>query len=276
MNVAEFVLIGLGREWIVTFDEMYADFKEKKPIFAQLLDFILGNEEYAFLLGPMEWFYNSAYIPYRFERAYQALYDLVNQRNYFIVSLTTDSYLRRFRFKTDRCVNPCGTLENMQCECDCNHELLETGAVLESFMSIIHEMEDENDYISQNTILRYAELLSDSLAGLKCKKCQEGIVFNTLDAVKYNENGYLDNWHLYMEWLQGTVNRKLCIVEAGVGMELPAVIRWPFEKTAFYNKKATMIRVHHKFYQINKEISDRAYGINKNAVEFFNKNSWRQ
>ena len=36
-----------------------------------------------------------------------------------------------------------------------------------------------------------------------------------------------DSWETYTKWLQGTLNRNLVILELGVGMELPQLIRFP-------------------------------------------------
>ena len=271
VDKSDLVLIGLGQEWIVSYDEMATILKKEKPVIAQLLDVVVNNERYAALLKIVEWYFycHLQDMPGHLQCAYQSLYELVNQKNYYIVSLTVDSYLKQFGFQNDRYVNPCGSYTQMQCACCCDQELIDCESVLTPIMTIIGEIGEKNDRIGQNEVARYADTLLEAVGDLKCKKCNERIVFNTLDAVKYNENGYLDKWQSYMKWLQGTVNRKICILEAGVGMELPSVIRWPFEKTTFYNQKATMIRIHHKFYQVNEEIADRAYGMNKNAVDFF-------
>lgn len=279
VDAADFLLVGLGQEWIVTYDEIYEDLKGKVPVLAKLLDYIAVHPEYESLTRLVEWYYDLHFVPLRLEQAYQALYQIVNQKNFFIVSLTVDSYLQRFQFKSDRYVNPCGTLALLQCSSNCQDELLQSSDVLKKMADYIDEIINRqtglNDPHGQIEIVCVADTLMKYMEELYCNKCHERIVFNTLDAVKYNENGYLDKWQLYMKWLQGTLNKKLCIIEAGAGMELPSVIRWPFEKTAFYNQKAVMIRMHHKFYQVNEEISDRAYGLEKNAVDFFAGNSWR-
>ena len=271
VDSSDLVLIGLGQEWIVSYDEMYMVLKKEEPVIAQLLDVAVKNERFSELLKIVEWYFYcySQHIPERLRSAYQSLYELVNQKNYFIVSLTVDSYLERFHFNNDRCVNPCGSYIKMQCESCCEQELMDSELVLTPIMAILSEITEKNDCISQEGVIKYADILLEATCNLKCKKCHERIVFNTLDAVKYNENGYLDKWQIYMKWLQGTVNRNTCIIEAGAGMELPSVIRWPFEKTTFYNKKATMVRIHHKFYQVNEEVADRAYGMEKNSVDFF-------
>ena len=73
----------------------------------------------------------------------------------------------------------------------------------------------------------------------------------------------------YLKWLQGTLNKKLCILELGVDFTFPQVIRFPFEKTAFYNKKATFVRVNSRFPQLEAELAaeGRAISIAESPVE---------
>ena len=46
------------------------------------------------------------------------------------------------------------------------------------------------------------------------------------------------------------------------------VIRWPFERIVMINQKAKMYRVHSTFYQIPKEIGDRACAFEMNGAQF--------
>ena len=48
----------------------------------------------------------------------------------------------------------------------------------------------------------------------------------------------------------------------------PSVIRFPFEKTAFYNNQATMIRVNERFYQLPQEMKDKGIAVQANAIDF--------
>ena len=75
-------------------------------------------------------------------------------------------------------------------------------------------------------------------------------------------------WDKYTKWLQGTLNRNVLILELGVGLKYPGVIRFPFEKAAYFNKKADFIRVHGRLYQMTEELGDKGISIAQNAVAF--------
>lgn len=76
-----------------------------------------------------------------------------------------------------------------------------------------------------------------------------------------------DRWEVYTKWLQGTLNRKLVILELGVGLELPQLIRFPFEKVAYFNQKSSLYRVHSHLYQMTEEIKERGQSVPIHPVE---------
>lgn len=75
-------------------------------------------------------------------------------------------------------------------------------------------------------------------------------------------------WDFYNKWLSSSLAKKLVIVELGGDFSNPNVIRWPFERIVMINQKAKMYRVHSTFYQIPKEIGDRACAFEMNGAQF--------
>lgn len=72
-----------------------------------------------------------------------------------------------------------------------------------------------------------------------------------------------------MRWLQGTMNRKVCLLELGAGLQFPSVIRFPFEKMTYFNQKATCFRVHKTLYHLTEEMAERSVSVSQNSVDFF-------
>ena len=75
-------------------------------------------------------------------------------------------------------------------------------------------------------------------------------------------------WDFYNKWLSSSLAKKLVIVELRDEFSNPNVIRWPFERIVMINQKAKMYRVHSTFYQIPKEIGDRACAFEMNGAQF--------
>ncbi len=75
-----------------------------------------------------------------------------------------------------------------------------------------------------------------------------------------------ESWDKYLHWLSFTLNQKLCVLELGVGFAHPNLIRFPFEKTVYFNQKARYIRVSEKFPQLSAEIAERGEAVKEDPV----------
>lgn len=166
-------------------------------------------------------------------QAYEALYQLIKEKEYFIVTTVTDAQIFRSSLDKTRIVAPCGNDTWKQCENACTKDIWEDGEVPEGV----------------------------------CPYCGARLVSNTIRQEHYIEEGYLPQWNAYTAWLQKTLNRKLVILELGEGFLAPTVMRWPFEKVAFFNKKASFYRVNEKFPQVSEELKEKAKAVKENSVK---------
>ena len=172
--------------------------------------------------------------PAQIPGAYESLRRLAQGKDYFVVTTVTDGRIFESPLDGTRITAPCGNRNWLQGSCSCTKDIWERG-----------------------------ELPSEI-----CPHCGAPLTENTIAAQEYIEEGYLPQWNAYKAWLAGTLNRRLLILELGVGFGTPTVIRWPFEKTAFFNRKAHMYRVNQTFYQISEQIRERAEAVEANSVEF--------
>lgn len=170
--------------------------------------------------------------------AYNNLAKKLDGIDYYIVSTCTDDLIYKSNIDATKVVTPCGGFRFLQCIDDCSHQLLP-----------------------------FEEDMYDNRANITCPFCHKEVVFNKLPLDKYNEGGYMDAWQDYNKWLQSTINKKLLIIEAGVGLAYPTVIRFPFEKTAFYNQKSVMYRIHETLAFSTPELKERCICVKSNPVE---------
>ncbi len=183
---------------------------------------------------------------------YRMLARSLEKKNYFVVSVCQDGLVRQAGFNEDRIVEPCGNYRKLQCSEKCNMELQDVSReILEPVRGFMNDEKSETELMQP-----------------VCPVCGKPLVFNNINADNYMEEGYLEQWMTYKKWLQGTVNKNLCILEIGVGMKYPTVIRWPFERVAFFNQKAELFRVHSWLYQITEEIKEKGYGICQKPEDF--------
>lgn len=191
------------------------------------------------------------------KEALNNLATILQDKNYFVVSTSTNDLIREIPWKAERLVMPCGGSLSKQCSEACA-EMLQELTTDENV--IIEEFFNENLYKSN--------LRKNMFILGQCPKCNKPYILNNIYAEHYDESGYLVQWQLYTKWLQGSLNKKLLILELGVGMKFPSVIRWPFEKIAFFNQKASFYRVNENLYQMSEELKDKGISISKNAIDW--------
>lgn len=171
--------------------------------------------------------------------AYNRLHDLVKDKDYFVVTTCMDDRIYESHFDAEKITAPCGTWRYLQCSENCTEEIL---------------------------------LVTDEMIRSKtpvfCPHCHAKAVFNQVTAEHYNENGYMPGWVAYRNWLQRTINRNICVLELGVGMKYPTIIRWPFEKIVFCNQKASFVRVHRTLFQLSEELHGKGNSIQADPVDF--------
>lgn len=74
-------------------------------------------------------------------------------------------------------------------------------------------------------------------------------------------------WDMYTKWIQGTLHKRLVVLELGAGMKYPDILRFPFERIVYFNRKAELIRVHNRLYQLPAELKGRGVSVPADAVE---------
>lgn len=241
IDASQMILIGLGEEVDACRSiqkSLYYQQIEKRTEKKQMMPYVMSNR---LLDVKNDW-----------KSFYQDLFSIVKEKNYFVVSTCMDGYAKEFFDDGSHVVMPCGQYQKLQCPAGCDSEFFD---VSETLKTQVYQ------YMTES-------IPEQMLEFPVCPHCGRSLVFNNVHAEQYLEDSYLKQWSVYTKWLQGTLNKELTILELGVGMSFPTVIRWPFEKTVFLNKKAMMYRIHSRLYQVTEEIKDKAYGIQKDPVIF--------
>ena len=244
---ADMVLVGVGEE----FNEDFGDIGRFPHLMSaleevdidQTLEWTVPFLEHRFLME-----HNDG----KLVEAYQNLYEMIKDKDYFVITTCIDENIKKAAFDTERLVEPCGNHQMFQCSEKCCSEL--------------YPSTEFSDLVMQ-AILDGVGL--DSLEIPKCPCCGKPLAYNNiLCEQNYVEDGYQGQWEKYTKWLQRTLNKKLCILELGVELNLPGIIRWPFEKVAFYNQKANFFRINASLYQMTEELSGKGVSISMNAVDY--------
>ncbi|MCM1038676.1 MAG: hypothetical protein NC434_05075 [Ruminococcus sp.] len=247
---ADMVLVGIGEEFQYDWEDPMQNERWKE--IAKELE---KKEEKRWIIPFLQKMVLERETNEQLDKAYRMLLKMLEGRNYFILSAAMDDYIYRYEFARERIVTPCGGFRQMQCDDNCSRELYDVDEKIYSEVKAYFDKKLEMDHLQEPI----------------CKKCGEKIKFNQLGVKKYAQEGYLSQWERYTKWLQGTLNKKLCVIELGAGMQIPSLIRWPFEKIVYYNRKSFLYRIHSSLYQLGEEIGDRGTGVQENSINFLAK-----
>lgn len=227
LSDVDIVLIGIGEAF------------ERKDALFETAEHQKKKKEQPLLAGFEKLRYWREHPDEKVVNAYNRLYGLVKDKDYFVVTTCMDDRIYDSMFPEEKITAPCGTWRYLQCSDCCTDDLLP---------------------VSEKMIVENKPIY--------CPNCGKEAVFNQVVCDKYNEGGYMAQWVAYRNWLQRTINRKVCILELGVGMKYPTIIRWPFEKIAFCNQKASFVRVHRTLYQLSEELHGKGNSIEADPVDF--------
>lgn len=247
LKEADLILVGIG-------EEMEADLRRMsmERLYKDFPDIIAEDIEKKWMIPYLEKVFLEDYKEAGIMKAYASLEEMLKGKNYFIISTSIDDYIYTTNLNKEKIVTPCGGYRLQQCTGNCSSRLTKP----------------DDSILGQIRACLHKKGKLESLVKPLCEKCGGEMVFNNIKAEAYNEEGYLEQWNRYTKWLQGTVNRRICILELGVGMKFPTVIRWPFEKIVFFNNKASLFRIHSKLYQLSEEIRDKSYSVKQNPIDF--------
>ncbi|KAB1440184.1 hypothetical protein [Candidatus Galacturonibacter soehngenii] len=247
------ILIGIGEEFSnkdISYQSsnVYQIFKEKK-------EKELEDDKVDWMIETIKNYYIHSEIGIdhlQTGQAYRELFNIIQDKDYFIVNMNTDGLLEKVGFNHEKIVYPCGRHNQYQCCNNCNNKVVDADEIDKEIIALICDKQVKLRDIKQP----------------RCIQCGENLVYNSVQNSNYCEEGYLEQWKRYTEWTSLTLNQELCVLELGVNFKYPTVIRWPFEKIAFINNKAHFIRINEKFNQVSSELANKAITVKESAKAF--------
>lgn len=232
---ADLVVVGLGEEWNIS------PKAQESPVYKRIQEDLQKFPQFRWIL------------PYVYQKltdeqlinAYKGLFSSLEGKNYYVVATCINRSFTPF-VQNEKWVMPCGSEEYMRDEA----------------LSLSREY---TEFIQSLDAYMEGKIAIEDLAFVK-DEAGEIVPFNTIYAPQYKEEGYLPKWTLYMNWLQGTMNRKTCLLELGAGLTFPSVFRFPFEKMTYFNRKAICFRVNKTLYQLAEEMAERSVSVPVHSV----------
>lgn len=221
---ADAVIIGAGAGLSVSAGFVYTGdrFRKNFQDFIEKYHFqdMYSGGFYRFPTLEEYWAYWSRYIYInRYQDAprpvYQELYNLVKDRDYFVITTNVDHCFQKAGFKKDRLFYTQGDFGLWQCSKPCH---LQTYDNEECIRQMVREQKDMR--------------VSPELVPY-CPRCKAPMSMNLRADSTFVED---EGWHLacagYERFLEAHRGQKVLLLELGCGMNTPGIIKFPFWKLA--------------------------------------------
>ncbi|MGX7106988.1 deacetylase SIR2 [Hutsoniella sourekii] len=248
---AEAILVGIGSGMSAAtgfvysgprFSDVFSDFIDKYGFLDMLQAFISDNwqspeEEWAF----MSRFAALNYFDQPEGLAYTQLKHLLEGHNYHIITTNADSAFYRSGYDMTKVFRCQGEYGLIQCSNQCHQQAYPLNPDWNQ------EMIDQQDQMSVPSHLIP-----------RCPKCQAPMEINKRDAIRdmVEDPDFHRQKDRYQAFLAANQDKKLLLLELGVGKKTPQFIREPFQDLAIQHTKALYVTVNPLLYRLAEGVQD--------------------
>ena len=175
---------------------------------------------------------------------YTELYDLVKNKEYFVLTTNVDHQFYKAGFDEKRIFATQGDYGKIQCQKACHSKTY-----------------DAKDLFRKMDKARRDCLIPSELVP-KCPVCGGNMAMNLRCDNYFVED---EAWHeaadRYAGFLEQHKDKKVVLLEFGVGFNTPIIIRFPFEKMVRENSSYSLIRLNMDEAVVPESFGERAIGI---------------
>lgn len=157
---------------------------------------------------------------------YRQLFKLFKDKKHFIITTNVDDQFYKAGFEKDKIFATQGSYRYIQCSNACHNKLYDATDLVKKMIK-----ETKDCKVPTNLIP-------------KCPVCEEKMDVNLRKDAYFVQD---DNWYKqdqkYGEFLEEIKNKKVVLLELGVGFNTPGIIRIPFEQMTYQNQNWNLIRI---------------------------------
>lgn len=172
---------------------------------------------------------------------YQKLYELVKDKDYFVITTNVDHCFQRAGFDKRRLFYMQGDYGLFQCSKGCHQK------TYDNQVSVIEMIE------KQKNMCILSELIP------RCPHCEAPMVPNLrCDDTFVQDEGWYQAKKRYEDFIHNHKGMNMVYLELGVDWNAPIWIKYPFWKMTEHNKKSTYVCINYEEAIAPKEISNQS------------------
>lgn len=178
---------------------------------------------------------------------YRQLKDLLEDKNYFILTTNVDEQFRAAGFPKDRIFATQGSYERIQCKKGCHSKTYDA-------VKMFYRMDQARK-----------DCCVPSYMVPVCPMCGGPMEMNLrCDQYFVQDEKWYEAQEHFCSFLQKALcsGRKVCLLELGTGFNTPTIIRFPFENLVREHEKVSLLRLNLNEAVVQKSMAEREIGIN--------------
>ena len=176
---------------------------------------------------------------------YEALYELVKDKEYFVITTNVDHCFQKAGFEKERLFYTQGDYGLFQCSVPC------------------HNKTYENEEVIRRMVAEQWNLKVPTALVPRCPRCGRYMAMNLRSDGKFVED---EGWHeamgRYQAFIQKYKDSKFLLLELGVGWNTPVIIKYPFWRLTAQNEKAIYACINYGEPDCSEEIKKQSILIN--------------
>lgn len=202
---------------------------------------------------------------------YRELYDLVKDKDYFVLTTNVDHCFQKAGFDKRRLFYTQGDYGLFQCSEPCHQGTYDNAAIIRKMVEAQGYVISENGGLSlPDGILPEMKIPSDLVP--HCPKCGKPMSMNLRSDDTFVED---EGWHRaaqrYSDFLRKHQNMRVLFLEAAVGFNTPVIIKYPFWRMTAQNRRAVYACVNLGEAWVPREIAERAICLDGDIGEVLQK-----
>lgn len=155
-------------------------------------------------------------------KPYADLLELVKDKNYFVLTTNVDHQFQLAGFDKERLFYTQGDYGLFQCSVPCHNKTYDNEGIVTEMVAKQEDMKIPSELIP------------------KCPVCGKNMTLNLRSDNKFVED---EGWHnanqRYEDFLRKNKDKRILLLELGVGGNTPVIIKYPFWRITAQNPKAT-------------------------------------
>lgn len=261
IDEAEYVLIGGGAGLSASagieysgkrFEDNFKEFIEKYHFTdmytSGFYDFKTQEEKWAYWAKHM--YIND--IGMKATNLYKEILELVKNKKYFVITTNVDDQFYKAGFDKNRIFATQGSYAYIQCSYACHNKIYNATDMVKEMVENIRDCKIPSELVP------------------KCPVCGENMEVNLRKDAYFVQD---DNWYRqdekYGKFLDNTKDKKVLLLELGVGFNTPGIIRLPFEQMVYNNNEWNLVRINKDNTSTFFDIEDKIIKIKDDISAVF-------